>query len=257
MKATGFLCLGLFVCAVAVPAVAETITVSGAAAFTGFNNTWSFSYTTGSSNVNLQQITIDLSPTNIRFDTAAGGFGSLGFQDVGNYNGTDLTTGLSSASPTGTGLDGGSILTFVFADFAVGNTFTFSADVDHPNPTLLTLNTCTGTALQRAVCNAANTAKTVTNDGLLLGADTVLSPQLANALVTFQFGGTGYETVSVTAPLEAATLPDIINGLLNGNLNAVASTTNPSEQISAPEPATTGAPLLALGFFAAFARRRR
>jgi hypothetical protein len=244
------------VCLSASSAIGGPIPVSATASFTGFNNTWSFSYTVGDVGVYLQQITIDLSPTNARFDTAAGGYGSLGFQDVGGFGGTDASTGLNTVSAAGSGLDGGSILTFTFADFNVGEFFTFSADLDHPNPNLLTLSICTGTPLQRLACQAANVLKTTTNNAGLLAADTVLSAQVADALVTFDFGGPGLQTVSVTSPLQAATLRGLITGLLNGDLNAAASTASPADLIPAPEPSTAALLLAGLGACAAVAGRR-
>jgi hypothetical protein len=218
-----------------------------------------FNTLTGDPGIFLQQITIDLSPTDVRFDTAAGGFGSLGYQDVGGFVGTDATTGLSSISANGAALDGGSLLTFTFANFALNDTFTFSADVDHPNPTLQPLANCNGLKPgPKLLCNLSNDGITASNDALLVAADTVLSAQLSTAQVTFQFGGPGYETTSVTDPLQAATLRSIIDGLQNGDGgSSFASTTAPTTDVVAPEPFTVAAPLIGLAFFGLVWRRQR
>src|SRR6516225_7570355 len=113
-------------------------TISGSASFIGgLTGSWSFQYTSDIPGVTLQSIVLDLSPTDLRFDTASGGFGSLTFLDVGGFGGTDLTTGLTGISATGAALDGGTLLTFYFNNFLPGSTFQFSADVDHPDPSLL------------------------------------------------------------------------------------------------------------------------
>ncbi len=122
----------------------------------------------------LDSIVIDLSPTDLRFDTAAGGFGSGTFQDIGGFGGTDITTGLSGISATGVALDGGTLLTFNFTNFTSGSVFQFTGDVDHPDPTLITLADCTGkTGLALAACNTLNAGRTATNDARLLAAQTV------------------------------------------------------------------------------------
>jgi MYXO-CTERM domain-containing protein len=246
----------LFVFAFISPLLADSFPVAATASFTGINNTWNFSYTSGDPGIFLQQITIDLSPTDVRFDSAPGGFGSLGSQDVGNFGGTDTTTGLTTISATGAALDGGSLLTFTLANLTAGDNFTFSVDVDHPNPTLQNLANCgILSGLAKVGCLASNAVKTGANNLALLGADTVLSAQLANAEVTFQFGGPGFITDSVTGPLQAPTISQIVNGLRNGDGGgSFSSNTGITDQVNLPEPGTwaMGAAGLAL-----FCLRRR
>jgi hypothetical protein len=62
-------------------------------------------------------------PVQWLFDTAPGGFGSQGYRDVSNFNGTDVTTGLTGYTPSGSALDGGTLSTFTFDNFAVGESF--------------------------------------------------------------------------------------------------------------------------------------
>ena len=135
---------------------------------------------------------LDLGPTDLRFDSAAGGFGSGTFKDVGGFAGTDTTTGLSGISATGADLDGGTLLTFSFTNFQAGSIFRFSSDVDHPDPVLLSLVSCAGkTGLALIACNAGNLTRTATNDAHLLAAQTVGPNQMAGALVTFNFARRG------------------------------------------------------------------
>jgi hypothetical protein len=249
----------LLACLFAVPLLASPVTVSATASFTGIIDTWNFEYISGASGVYLQQITINLGPADVFFNTAPGGFGSPAYQDVGNFAGTNVTTGLSSISATGAALDGGSLLTFTFADFTVGDNFTFSADLQHPAPTLLTLQNCTGLGpLATALCNAANAARTVTNDARLAAADTVLSSQLAGALVTFQFGGPGYETTSFTDTLSAATLQEIISGLLDGGGPGSFSSGGggTTQDPPVPEPATLATAFFGCALLAAISHGR-
>ena len=257
MKKTSIVLCGLIACAFAGPLAAGPVAVSASASFIGLTHTWEFTYQAGAPDLYLRQISINLGPTDVRFDTAAGGFGSLGFQDVGGFAGTDVVTGLNPGYLQGSGLDGGSLLVLTFANFALGDIFTFSADVDHPNPTLLTLQNCSGLGpVAKAICNAANLTKTAANTGLLLAADTVLSSQLSNALVTFQFGGSGYSTGTATAPLQAASVRSIVTGLLNGDgAGAFASSTVIATDV-VPEPATWGTGIAGLALLGLSARRR-
>lgn len=259
MKSVATLLCGLAALASITPLVAGPIPVEATAAFTGYNDTWNFQYVSGASGVYLEQITINLAPANLAFNTAPGGFGSLGYQDVGGFNGTDVTTGLSNISATGAALDGGTLLTFTFMDFTAGDNFTFSADVNHPDPTLQTLANCSGlNPIPKAICQAANAAKTLANDALLLKAATVTSAQMAGATVTFDFGGPGYQSSSVTDPLSAPTLQEILNDLEHGQGAAsFASTTDVSTQV-APEPGTflaTAMGLIVVGLFSRFRGR--
>jgi hypothetical protein len=194
--------------------VANQIPVAANSLYTAIGgDTWSFIYTTGAPGVYLQSITIDLSPTDIRFNTAPGGWGSFSgtSEDITVVGNTGTTTGLTSITPNGTGLDGGSLVTFTFSNFTVGDTFTFKTDLDHPAPTL---TDCSGdTGLAKIACQAANGLAT-------LNAETVTSLELANANITFSFGGTYIVPNSVTDSLGASFFPG-------------AQTT-----VSAPEPAT-------------------
>jgi hypothetical protein len=212
-------------------------TISGSASFIGgLTGSWSFQYTSDIPGVTLQSIVLDLSPTDLRFDTASGGFGSLTFLDVGGFGGTDLTTGLTGISATGAALDGGTLLTFYFNSFLPGSTFRFSADVDHPDPSLLSCGGKTGMAL--LIC-------TGTNDARLLAAQTVGPNSMAGALVTYNFnsGGDGGQGETVTGTFQPFSLR---SGLAS------------SADVSTPEPAslaTFGAGMSLL--FALAARRRR
>jgi hypothetical protein len=152
--------------------MAATVSITGSASFLGgLNGTWSFQYTSDAVGLSLQSIVLDLGPTDLRFDTAAGGFGSGSYKDVGGFAGTDTTTGLSGISATGLGLDGGTVLTFSFNNFSSGSLFRFSSDVDHPDPLLLSLLNCAGkTGAAFLLCNATNIARTATNDARLLPA---------------------------------------------------------------------------------------
>src|SRR5262249_32536472 len=161
---------------------ASTVTVQSTASYNlllSGSSSWSISYLSGDPVLLLQSVTIDLSPTaGLAFDTAAGGFGSQGFEAVGSYNGTDITTGLTGYTPPS--LDGGPSLSFNFTDFQPGETFQFHADVDHPNPVLTSCAGKTGLAL--IACNLQNTTALTT-------AQIVTANQMANATVSFTFAG--------------------------------------------------------------------
>lgn len=219
-------------------------TVSGSSSFVGgLNGSWSFQYTSDIPGLTLQSIVLDLSPTDLRFDTASGGFGSLSFLDVGGFGGTDVTTGLSGISATGPALDGGTLLTFTFNNFLSGSTFQFSADVDHPDPTLLSIVSCAGkTGAALLVCNATNAARTAANDARLLAAQTVGPNAMAGALVTYNFTGGGVENEIVTGTFQPFTLG-----------NGFASTAD----VSTPEPASMATFGAGLSLLVALATRRR
>ncbi|MGE5647414.1 MAG: hypothetical protein ACM336_16655 [Acidobacteriota bacterium] len=208
----------------------------------GAYGTWDFGFT-GPAGLYLQSISIDLSPTGLKFDTADGGFGFSDSRDVGDYQGTDASTGLSQVLPgTGAALDGGQSLTFFFTDFTAGETFHFTADIDG-NPTLAPLRDCSSLPiLQRPGCIAQNLQVTIQND-LLKAQAAFVSPQdFSGALVTYTFGGQGYYTTQFTAPFEPA------GGLrILGSVNGIQADVQPT-----PEPATflpIGIGLLALGAF--------
>jgi hypothetical protein len=250
-----FVLLGLL----AMPLLAGPVTVSVSASFTpGLTNGWSFHYVSGAPDLYLQQVTIDLGPTDLRFDTASGGYGSLSFLDVGGFNGTDVSAGLTPGYLSGVALDGGSVLVFQFSNFlpvAGQDSFQFVADLDHPNPTLQTLANCAGkTGFALLACNIANGARTGANDLLLAGAELGTSGQFAGALATFQFGGAGYETFSATQAFSPATLQSILTGLVEGkgidSFDATLDTTT-------PEPTTLATFAAGLIGLFAIARRRR
>jgi hypothetical protein len=208
------------------------------------NGGWAFQYTSAAPGLSLESIVLDLSPTDLRFDTAAGGFGSLSYKDVGGFAGTDTTTGLSGISATGVGLDGATILTFTFTNFLSGSIFQFTSDVDHPDPTLLSLQNCAGkTGLALVACNAGNLTRTATNDARLLAAQTVGPNQMAGALVTFRFAGEGYEEQTVNGTFQPFTF-----GLGNGLVSTA--------DVSTPEPASMATFGAGLGLILALAARR-
>jgi MYXO-CTERM domain-containing protein len=226
--------------------IAGTVSVTGSASYLGgLNGSWSFQYTSDAPGLSLQSIVLDLSPTDLRFDTAAGGFGSLSYKDVGGFGGTDATTGLSGISATGAALDGGTILTFSFTNFTSGSIFQFSSDVDHPDPTLLSLQNCSGkTGIALVVCNAGNVTRTATNDARLLAAQTVGPNQMAGALVTFHLAGDGYQDQTVNGTFQPFTFTPG-NGIIS------------TADVSTPEPASMSTLGAGLGLLLAFAARRR
>lgn len=222
---------------------ADSLPVEASATFGGgIYGTWNFAFTSGPTDLDLEQITIDLSPTDVRFDTASGGFGSLAYLDVGDYQGTNVTTGLYQILPgTGATLDGGSLLTFDFNDFTAGDTFHFTADVDNPDPTLTPLKNCSGLgSIAKAVCLAQNAAITAKDDASLAAAELVTAQQFSGATVTYTFGGPGFYTSEFTGAFS----PD-------GGLQIFGSTSSVLDSVQAvPEPASCvslAAGLLLLG----------
>lgn len=229
---------------------ADSLPVEAVGTFSGgIYGTWDFSFASGPAEVYLEEITIDLSPTNVRFDTAPGGFGSLTSLDVGGYEGTDATTGLYQILPgTGTALDGGSLLSFLFNDFTVGDDFHFTADVDNPNPTLMPLNDCSGLGrLAKAACTADNVIITTDNDALLAAAAFVTAQQFSGAEVTYTFGGPGYYTTEFTGSFA----PD-------GGLRVFGTATDQLGSVDpTPEPATCVSLVAGLLALAGFRLRRK
>jgi hypothetical protein len=248
MQKTGIWALVCLVFSGGLTLTAGTVTVDATASYnlllSSGSSGWSFSYLSGDPGLLLQSVTIDLGPTGgLAFDTAPGGFGSQGFQNIGSFNGTDVTTGLTGYTPAGgAALDGGTAVTFTFNDFRPGETFQFNADVDHPNPVLTNCAGKSGLAL--LACNLGNTAA-------LTSAQAVTANQMANANVTFVFGGPGYVTGSSTGTFGPVTLQDIVN---NGPGNHVNISTT---AVATPEPASLsmigGGLLLAAGLM----RRKR
>jgi hypothetical protein len=228
------------------------------ATFTGgLTGSWSFTYNGGAPDLFLQSITLDLSPTDLTFDTAPSGY--LAYQDIGGFGGTDGTTGLSPTYLSGAALNGGNEVTFSFADFLPTGTFQFSADVVRPYPVLLTLQDCAGkTGLALIACNAANATRTATNNARLLAAQTVGPNQMAGAVVTFTFGGANYNTTPVQGVFQRVTLRDIILGLAQGE-GAVVFNSNAgtNADVTTPEPACVATFGAGLGLLLVLAVRRR
>lgn len=222
--------------------------IEGSASFIGgIYGTWDFTFTSGPADLHLQQITIDLGPTNVRFDTAPGGFGSLTSLAIGNYLGTDASTGLAEILPgPGAVLDGGQLLTFRFDDFTVGRTFHFTGDVDNPDPTLIPLNDCSGLRpLARAICNLQNVGITAQNDARRAAASLVTAQQFDGARVTYSFGGPGFYASEFTGDFGPA-----------GGLRIFGSASSFANNVQAiPEPATFVS--LAIGMLLLGRLRRR
>ena len=244
--------------------MADTIAVTSSASFTGgLTNSWSFGYTSGASDLFLQSITIDLSPTDLKFDTYAGvgsTFGSLSALDISgiSFSGPG-TPSLLSGYASGQSLDGGTLVTFSFLDFAQGDAFQFSADVDHPDPALLVIQDCSlKTGLAKLRCLAANGVATTTNNALLLAAQAVGPSGMAGALVTFQFGGTNYNTASIQGAFQPLTFGDLLTGISKGEgVGAFDAKAATSADVSTPEPACVATFGAGLGLLLALAGRRR
>ena len=244
LKLRTFASLTGLLCFTASFSVASPLSIAGNASFLGgVNGSWTFQYSSDAPGVNLESIVLDLGPTDLRFDSAAGGFGSGSYRDVGGFGGTDVVTGLSGISAMGASLDGGTILTFTFNNFSSGKVFQFSSDVDHPNPTLLSLLSCAGkTGFALISCNLDNISRTATNDARLAAAELVGPNPMAGAKVTFNFGGSGVEGTSVSGVFQPF---DLRNGLQS------------SADVSTPEPASLATLGSGLGLLIALSVRRR
>ena len=219
----------------AVPMASATTVISGAAFTGGLTGTWQIEYTSGASDLFLKSVTIDLTHTDLRFDTVSGGFGSLSSLDVSGIGLSGPgTPSLVNDYARGAALDGGTLLTFSFLDFAPGDSFQFSVDVDHPDPLPGPL-----LGLRR------------------LAAQTVGPNGMAGALVTFTFGGTNYNTTPIKAVFPVVTLLDIITGLARGEgVVAFNNNTGTNGDVSNPEPACLATFGAGLGLLIALARRR-
>ena len=201
MKRFTFLRLAGLFCVCASLSMAGTI--AGSASFLGgLNGTWSFQFTSDMPGMSLQSIVLDLKRPEAR-EVVRRLLTTSDFL-VENFR-PDTTTGLSGISATGSTLDGGTILTFSFTNFQSGSFFRFSSDVDHPDPALLSLLNCAGkTGLALLACNATNITRTATNDARLLAAQTVGPNGMADALVTFNFGGDGYDPMTISGTFDLA-----------------------------------------------------
>ncbi len=251
---TNFTLIGLFYLLTST-VMAAPVGISASASFLGgASGSWSFEYTAGAPDLYLQKITIDLSPTELHFDTWALGFGSLAHEDVGSFSGTETTTGLWETSATGVTLDGGGLLSFSFHNFLPGMGFQFRADVDRPDPTLLPLLDCSGLGrVARAICNATNATRTAANNVSLLAAEWVGPNAMAGATVSFQFGGPDYATRTVTGTFGSVTLRDVIERLSDGDGDDAFASEADAE---APEPATLAMFGAGLGAVVLLRRRR-
>ncbi len=239
----------LLLCVFVSTAAAGPVGISASASYNGgLSGSWSFAYTDGAPDLYLQKITIDLSGTDLRFDTWPGNFGSLANQDIANFSGTNTTTGLDEVSASGMTLDGGLFVSFSFNNFLPGMVFSFGADVDHPDPSLLSLQNCAALPpLARLSCNLNNAGRAATNSARLLDAEWVGPNDMAGAMVSFQFGGLNYPTRTINGTFGSVTLRDVIDRLLEGEGGDAFSNQTTAE---APEPATFaifGAGLAALG----------
>ena len=239
---TLYILILLLICLFPAALPAETVTAS--ASFTGgLSSSFSFTFVSGPPSVHLEQIEINLSPgTDLHFDTTT--------QNICCFAGTDVITGLTSFSPTGAALNEQTEVVFNFSSFTPGDVFQFSADVDHPDPTLLPLKNCAGkTGLALTLCNLQNAGITATNDASLLAAETVLPNQIDGAAVTFVFGGPGYNNSSVTGSFRALSVLDLLDG----------QTSNPANVSTdvVPEPASVVTLGAGLAFLGAIARRKR
>jgi hypothetical protein len=125
-----------------------------------------------------------------------------------------------------------------------GSIFQFTSDVDHPDPTLLSLQNCTGkSGIALLTCNAGNITRTATNDARLLAAQTVGPNQMAGALVTFHFAADTYQEQTVNGTFQPFTF-----GLGNGIISTA--------DVSTPEPASMATFSAGLGLLLVLAVRR-
>jgi hypothetical protein len=268
MKISAFVFSSILLCFCASLSMAGTIAVTSSASFTGgLTNSWSFGYTAGAPDLFLQSITIDLSPTDLKFDTYAGvgsTFGSLSALDISgtSFSGPG-TPSLLSGYASGQALDGGTLVTFSFLDFAQGDVFQFSADVDHPDPALLVTKNCeliTGwwNAAKKLQCTVDNATATTAHTLALLAAQTVGPNGMAGALVTFQFGGTNYNTASIQGAFQRLTFGDLVNGISQGEgVGAFDAKAGTNADVATPEPACVATFGAGLGLLIALAGRRR
>ncbi len=190
---------------------------------------WVFDYQNGPAGYNLRQITIDLSPTDRHFDTAPNNFPYVtdSYQDIGTFNGTDITTGLSAILPgTGSVLNDGSLLTLVFDHFFAGMTFQFVVDVDGPDPARLVLEPCPPNDPLGGYTCALTQTMLVGHYALEVSmANQTFGMQMGSALVTLWFEGPGLEPLTLEGRYGAVDLD-------------VATAQLTSEVI--PEPASVG-----------------
>lgn len=157
---------------------ASATSISGSVLYSsetvGAFGSWSIEFSSSNPGTLLQQVTIDLSPTGLYFDSAIGPPGYLLWQDFQPTNGSEVSTGLGAVNPgTGGVLDGGTWLELNFANFTPANgPFTFLLDVDG----VANYSGCAG-GLLGIPCRL----------GRNLDASLVTAEEIAGALVTLNF----------------------------------------------------------------------
>lgn len=177
---------------------------------------WVHTYSGGAPGLQIEQIGINLGGSGLIFDTVTGGPGALLGQGIGTVAGGALT-GFAGASPSNAALDGGTVLTLAFTDFAVGEAYSHTGDVDQTA-------SCAGLGpIATGICITAN----ATNTG----------PELAGIQLLVTLGGPGYVTT---------TLPGVFAA--NGVLGALVAQANWSGEVTmTPEPGTWAVVLAGLG----------
>jgi hypothetical protein len=172
-------------CLSAAPAAIISGSVTYSSETIGAFGDWSIQFTSTNPDTVLQRVTVDLSPTNLFFDTTSGAPGYMLWQDFTPTGGSAAATGLSEVNPgTGSVLNGSTWLELVFTNFTSANgPFTFQLDVDGPAN-----YTGCGGGILGLLCRA----------GRDIDASLVTSQEIAGALVSMQFytPGVGVNLVS-------------------------------------------------------------